>query len=103
MLGLIFIYFLDRAYLRLAEEHNKIKWLWAVLSVVFYYVLTFIAGFFIALLAPYSVLSNDFLISIIGVAIGVGGSIGIYKLLQHIWDKSVSLSIPDEAILDNEI
>jgi hypothetical protein len=46
MLGLVFIYFIGRYYYKLAENHNRSKWGFAVLGVATYYGGTFAAGAF---------------------------------------------------------
>jgi hypothetical protein len=56
MLGLVFIYFIGRYYYKLAENHNRSKWGFAVLGVATYYGGTFAAG---ALLLRLTLVQNS--------------------------------------------
>jgi len=99
MLGLIFIYFIGRAFFRLAEEHNRLKWLWAVLGVVSYYVFSFIAGLLMAVIDLSWTIQNEGLSILIGVGLGIGLTIALYHLLRHNWKKNVVVET-DVDILD---
>lgn len=99
MLGLIFIYFIGRAFYRLAEEHNRIKWLWAVIGVVSYYAIGFIVGITFALFNLDWAVENEIILSLIGIGAGIGGIILFYHLLGKNWEKNVPLDV-DVEILD---
>ncbi len=99
MLGLIFIYFIGRAFLRLATEHGKSKWLWSVLGVASYYIFGFLFGVIIALLDLMWVLENDGLVMLIGLGTSIGGTIVLYRILNHVW-KREAISNPHGEILD---
>lgn len=100
MLGIVFIYFLGRSYYRLAEEYKKSKWLWAVLGVVFYYGINFLVGLVLAFTAYNWAVQNDILLMVIGIGLGLGGSIGIYHLLKYNWSKQPVVSESNSDILD---
>lgn len=100
MLGLIFIYFLGRSYFRLAEEYNRSKWLWAILGVVFFYALQVILGLILGLTAYNWTLYNEVALNFIGIGFGLVGSIGIYQLLKHNWNKSKVVDIESEILDD---
>tara|TARA_R100000951_G_scaffold80583_1_gene68380 strand:- start:30 stop:332 length:303 start_codon:yes stop_codon:yes gene_type:complete len=99
MLGLIFIYFVGRAFYRLAEEHQKSKWLWAVLGVVFYYTFGFIIGIIVALVNFNWAIQNEIVLSFIGIGVGIGGTIIIYHLLKRHWENKPTPTT-DIEILD---
>ena len=100
MLGLIFIYFLGRSYFRLAEDHNRSKWLWAILGVVFFYVLQVILGLTLGLTAYNWTLYNEVAVSFIGIGFGLVGSIGIFQLLKFNWSKNKVIDTESEILDD---
>lgn len=99
MLGLIFIYFVGRAFYRLAEEHNKTKWLWAVIGIASYYAFGFIVGVVVALLNLSWALENEVLLTFIGIGAGIGGIILLYHLIKNNWEKKPTVN-SDVEILD---
>jgi Na+-driven multidrug efflux pump len=99
MLGLIFIYFIGRAFYRLALEYGKSKWLWPILGVASYYIFGFLFGVIIALLDLMWILDNDGLVMLIGLGAGIGGTIILYRVLNHVWKKE-ALNKADIEILD---
>jgi hypothetical protein len=106
MLGLLFIYFIGNAFYKLAEQHNRSRWGFALLGIATYYgvpvFLAFIAAVFFA------ALENDFIEAIpeyawtlISIPIGLGSVYGLYLLLKSQWKKKPASSAPD--ILDAEL
>ncbi len=100
MLGLIFIFFLGHAFYRLAEEHSRNKWIWAVVGVLFYYVFSVIVSFLGVIAATDWVLQNEMIYTFVVVAISIGASIGSYYVLKNNWEKAEKASFEDELIND---
>ena len=90
MLGIILIYFIGRRFYDLSTEYNKNKWVYAILSVVAYYVigwiLIFIWGFD---------WESSYGINLISLPAGLIGVWGMYILLEYKWKKAVVV-IKDE-------
>tara|TARA_B100000508_G_scaffold55003_3_gene42737 strand:+ start:116395 stop:116703 length:309 start_codon:yes stop_codon:yes gene_type:complete len=102
MLGIVFIYFLGRSYFRLADEHNRSKWLWGVLGVVFFYALQVLLGLIIGLTAYRWSMYNEVALNFIGIGFGLLGSIGIYHLLKYNWSKNKIVNTDSEILDDLE-
>ena len=75
MLGLIFIYFIGKAYYTLAEEHNKNKWLFAITGVLSYYGGSFFGGviayLFYDIMSVNNVAINEGILTVIGILLGL--------------------------------
>ncbi|MGB5417909.1 hypothetical protein [Algibacter sp.] len=100
MLGILLIYFIGKRFYDLSEEYNQNKWLYAILSVVIYYVAGFVVGIIIALLDLYIFnwgidWDNNFGINLLGLPAGLLILWGFYIFLENKWKKSV-LVIKDE-------
>jgi len=108
MLGIIFIYFIGKAFYTLAEEHDKNKWLFAITGVLSYYGGSFIGGIMSYLLYDmlysdsYNLFGepNELLITILGVALGLLICWLYYYLLKRNWENKVFQE--DTTILDED-
>jgi purine-cytosine permease-like protein len=88
-----------RGFYRLAGEHKKSKWLWAVLGVVFYYAFGFLLGVIMALVNLSWSLQNKGLLTLLGIGVGIGCTIIIYRILKYNWEKAPTPNV-DVEILD---
>ena len=100
MLGILLIYFIGKRFYDLSVEHQKNKWLFAILGVVTYYVIGWIFIFIIALLDVYVFYwdfdwDSSFGINLLFVPAGLLAVWGLYILLENNWKKSVVV-IKDE-------
>ncbi|WP_396175745.1 hypothetical protein [Flavobacterium sp.] len=98
MLGLIFLYFVGRAFYRLAELYKQNKWLYGILGVVVYYagiIFSAVAiGVIGELVSPGSIDGfEESGIALLTVPIGILCCWGFYKLLEHKWKKIVVVEI----------
>ncbi|MDH4472841.1 MAG: hypothetical protein QE487_09535 [Fluviicola sp.] len=91
MLGLLLIYFVGRAFYRLAETHKRSKWLFAILGVVTYYVTQFL--FALGLLSYMMSRGREFtsgdelVITLVGILVGGIGVSAFYAILKRAWEK----------------
>lgn len=104
MLGLILIYFIGKAFYDLAGNYGKHQWGFAILGVVTYYAGTFVGGFLLGLFAIDFVMnSNDLVVGLIALPIGLAFCLTLYLILKNTWKKSVPGSKSTEDILDAEL
>ena len=94
MLTILLIYFIGKRFYDLSEEYNQNKWLYAILSVLIYYVSGMIILSGIALLDIFVFewgfdWDSYFGINLLGVPIGLLTVWGFYALLENRWKKSV--------------
>ncbi len=106
MLGLFLIYFIGRYFYKLAEDHNKSKWAFAILGVISYYAGIFLGGIFIGLF--YALVletdiesSNNFGISLLALPFGIFCCWMFYRILKNRWSKEV-VSQVDIDVLDQD-
>lgn len=106
MLGLIFIYFVGKAFYKLAEEHDKNKWVFAITGVLSYYVGSFVGGIISYLLFDMIYSNNLFeepneiALTVVGILIGLLTCWGYYYLLKRNWGNKVFAE--DTTILDED-
>lgn len=105
MIGLLLLFFIGKAFFKLAEQYKKNKWLFAILGIVSYYLGVFLGGIIIALgYELYETDSidnlNDTVLGLMALPFGVLICWGFYKLLVKQWE-GVSLNT-DDTILDEE-
>ena len=102
MLGLLLIYFVGRAFYRLAETHKRSKWLFAILGVVMYYVAQVIfAGVLLVIIYAndsYVTTQVELLATLGGIGIGALSVWLFYYLLKKAWEKNPKSN--DEELLD---
>jgi hypothetical protein len=102
MLALILIFYIGRAFYRLAKQHDRSKWLFAILGVVMYYVaqLVFAAILLVIIYANDSYVTTQ--IELIATLGGIGiGALSVwlfYYLLKKAWEKNPKSN--DNELLD---
>lgn len=106
MLGILLIYFIGKAFYDLAQEHNKNKWVFAILGVVSYYGGTIIAGVSFALLAELGVTDffielPEFGLSLLAIPFGILTCWAFYKILSSNWSNQSRENVNDA--LDGEL
>ncbi|HEX9600776.1 MAG TPA: hypothetical protein VF985_04750 [Mariniflexile sp.] len=100
MLGILLIYFIGKRFYDLAEEYKENKWLYAILSVVIYY----LSG--IIILGAFALLDifvfswgfnwdSNYGINLLSIPIGLLTLWGVYTLLENQWKKT-AVVIKDE-------
>ncbi len=99
MLGIFLIYFIGKKFYDLSDNYNQNKWLYAILSIVLYYISGFIVVFIIGVLSIVFNwgfnLDNTWGISLLALPAGLLADWGFYTLLEKKWKKSVVL-VKDE-------
>lgn len=109
MIGLIFIFFIGKAFYVLAETHGKSKWGFAILGIASYYLGTVVGGIIIAILyelfMPGSLEDvNEMVIGLIALPVGILSCWGFYKILQSKWSKQPTFTASaSEDILDADM
>lgn len=92
MLGLLPLYFIGKYFSELAHEHNRSRWLYAVLGIVVFFASQFLAGIIlgIILLASDSGFTGkmDLGMNILGIVVGIGSAWLFYYLLKRAWVKN---------------
>jgi len=108
MLGFLFIYLIGKYFYKLADEYKQNKWLFAILSIIVYYVGTAIGGLIIgslSLLFGFTVdWDNQLLMSLIALPFGFGTCWLFYFLLKKNWESKAQISIEtiDDIGKDND-
>ncbi|MTH16944.1 hypothetical protein [Flavobacterium sp. LC2016-01] len=90
MIGILFIYWIWKAFANLAEEYGKNKWLYFFIGIVAYYGGTIVSGFglglCLAFLGDASAVSEDSINpgwNLFFILCGGLACYGIYKLLEY--------------------
>ncbi len=104
MLGLIIIYFIGKWFYKLAEKHDRQKWLFAILGVVVYYGMSLLGGIVIVIIAisagNEAILDTpDILLGLMGVPIGLLSMWGFHTILRKNWEANPKNS--QSELLDN--
>lgn len=108
MVAIVFLYFIGKAFYELAEEHDKRKWLWAILGVLSYYISAVILGIIMVIL--YDLLGIGFdietmseaALTIVTVVVGLLSCWGFYYFLKANWERSHhKFDDLDDNILDD--
>ena len=93
MLLLLLIYFIGKAFFKLAKKHGRNKWLFGVLGVVVYYGMAIIGVFLIGVVAILA--GNESILELSDTALGFAGiPIGLvsvwlfHYLLRKNWEGS---------------
>lgn len=102
MLGILFIYFIGKAFYDLAGLYTKTQWGFAILGVLSYYAGTVIGGLLIGavvLLAEIDIEgTSDFVFGLLTTPFGVLACWGFYKLLAYQWSKQPDLFGTDDVL-----
>lgn len=94
MLGLLLIYFVGKKFYDLADNHDRSKWGYAILGILSYYVGLLVGAFGLglALALVFDTVEFDsteeLLVSLISIPIGILTCWGFYKLLESNWKKA---------------
>ena len=92
MLALILIFYIGRAFYRLAKKHDRSKWLYAIIGVVTYYVAQFLLQVSIAIYllsgGKNLALGTELVIALIGMLVGAGVVAVFYYILKRIWENN---------------
>ncbi len=107
-LGLVFLYFIGKPFYRLAEFHQRNKWLFGILGIVFYYIGMLISAiimgaFYIIMFSENDYDGNSFYIQLISVPIGLLTCWGFYKYIKNKWENNTEYSDTESDILDENI
>lgn len=101
MLGLLLLYFIGKNFYKLAEQYDKSKWGFAILGVASYYGGGIISVFLLILVFPELYHTEDYVLDLIGLPLGLLFCVGLYQILKANFKKNASLSSQDsEDILD---
>lgn len=91
MIGILFLYYIGKAFSELAHQFNKGRWLFAILGIVVFYAAQILGGIVIAIVAAYFGYDinemNQLLLNLIGIPIGGLACWGFYKLLKKRWSR----------------
>jgi len=106
MLGLIFIYFVGKAFYDLAAKYNQSKWGYGIGGVVSYYVGLLLGGFVlgiaIELFEPgWLETFSDTALGLMALPLGILACWGFYKFLENRWKQEPvkqSLGVLDENL-----
>jgi hypothetical protein len=106
MFGLLFIYFVGKAFYKLAEEHQKKKWLYGILGVLSFYGGMFGGGFILGAVLGllYPNILDEFSETTLGlmtIPIGLIACRVFFVLLKRQWGKSPE--IKSDTLLDGDI
>lgn len=104
--GLFLLYFIAKAFYKLAEEYSKNKWLFAITSIAIYYLGTFLSGMIIAIVSElvfkYPIDNiEDIVLSIMAMPFGLLTVWLLYKFLEKKWKNTNQFT--DSDILDENI
>jgi hypothetical protein len=104
MIGLLIIYFIGKWFYKLAEKHQRQKWLFAILGVVVYYATAILGGFAIILIAvavrDEEILDSLYpLLGLMGLPIGLLSIWGFHTILRKNWEGNPMGS--QTELLDN--
>lgn len=104
MLALVIIYFIGKWFYKLAEKHQRNKWLFAILGVVVYYAMTILGA--IAILLILVELGNDEILDtpdavagLLGIPVGLLSMWGFHVILRKNWEGNPKNS--QSELLDN--
>jgi glycopeptide antibiotics resistance protein len=95
MFGVLFLYFIGKYFFKLAEDNNQNKWLYAILSIVIFYVGSFFGGIvlgIIFLLFDFDYdWDNDKANSIIAIPFGFLADYLFYIILKKKWQSKIEI------------
>ena len=106
MLGILLLYFIAKPFYKMAERHDKNKWLFAICSVLIYYLGSFIGGALIAVVSQFGFnypidQMEDILIGVMAMPFGLLAAWGFFKYLERKWEND--LGYEQQDILDENI
>lgn len=101
MLEIVAVVLIGRYFYKLAEEYDKSKWLFPLIGIVTFYGTYLVVGFFYGIYLystdPYITESdiNPFMVVLLGLPIGIGAVVLLYKLLESNWKKNTKKQSPN--------
>jgi hypothetical protein len=107
-IGILLIFFIGKYYYKLAENHQRSKWGFAILGLALYYVGTLALGFIVGLFATlfnwlWFETMDERLLGLMFVPAGLASTYFTYKYLEKKWKNEESLNPEDEHFLDGNI
>ena len=92
MLGIVILFLAGREFYRLADNHDKQKWGYAIGAIALYYVTSFIAAFVIILVLSFTIpetveTTSDTVLGLSGVPFGIAACYFLYHFLKKKWVK----------------
>ena len=108
MIGILLIFFIGKYYYKLAENHQRSKWGFAILGLALYYVGTLALGFIVGLFATlfnwlWFETMDERLLGLMFVPAGLASTYFTYKYLEKKWKNEESMNPEDEHFLDGNI
>lgn len=111
MLGIVLLFFIGRAFHRLAGAHGHSPWGYAVLSIVLFYaiqiLLAFIPVFIWGLIDPagadeflVTLEERELLYSLLAAVLAGAGIVGLYYGLKRRWENNGAAVVEDPDLLD---
>lgn len=111
MLGYVLLYFLGRAWFKLAEKHGRSKWGWAVSNVLGFLAFQVLMGVGLAVVlelqgtdAEAYIGENELMVTLIAGVLTWAIAIGVYFLVKRRWEDQ-AYATPDlpQDILDRDL
>lgn len=111
MLGIILIIFMARQFYNLAHDYNKNKWLWAILSIIIFYGVQFIASIiyilaFVGIEAEMQPWSSQYIVNLlVSVLTSIAAAYFLYQFLKNKWEKEEDMPNDDNSLnlLDDKV
>lgn len=105
MLGLLVLYFIGKAYYKMADRHGRSKWGFAILGCVIYYGVIILASFVVGILAVIFEWERifelpDVMLGLMAIPFGLLAQWGFRLILEKNWERNPTNSSNDN-LLDN--
>lgn len=92
MLEILLVIYIGRWFYRLAEKHNKNKWLVGILGALSFYAFILISGFLMGVV--FALMENeaffelpDIVIGLLCIPFAIFGTWGLYRILKNSWER----------------
>ncbi|MEM9024536.1 MAG: hypothetical protein AAGB22_12390 [Bacteroidota bacterium] len=105
-MDLFLLYFIGRAFYKLAEKHGKHRWGYAILGVISYYAGAAIFGFILALLIDLGLVSwqlydmDELALSLLALPAGLLTCWGAYAITKRVLSRQATANAELHDILD---
>lgn len=96
LLGYIFLFYVGFYFWRLAENHNKNRWLYAFLGIVTYFVGLFLYVFYVKFIEFNNL--DEFDLTVISLKSFISGTVFtvlMFQFLNFIWNKKKNIKNED--------
>lgn len=105
MLGLVLLYWIGKYYYRLAGDHNKSQWGFAILGIIAYYagifVFSIIIGAVVEIISPgYWEDFDEMVLGILMLPFGILSTYLLYLSLETFWKKNSVSALIDPFDLE---